>query len=162
MTAERPPRLAPVHRENAAVKIISPCSPLWFRLSIAMATEHQSGWVEGRLSRSLVCECEAVTAGEVQYAVENLTVNSLLDLRRRTASGWAPVRGSCACRAAWLLQRFSYHHRHPVARSAQRFSERALERHSACRPRGRCLCVKSELPAGVPGFAVLKEQRDEI
>ncbi len=32
--------------------------------------------------------------GEVQYAVENLTVNSLLDLRRRTRVGWAilPVR----------------------------------------------------------------------
>ena len=41
----------------------------------------------GRLHRSLVCECEAVTAGEVQYAVENLNVNSLLDLRRRTRVG---------------------------------------------------------------------------
>lgn len=28
-----------------------------------------------------------VTAGEVQYAVENLAVNSLLDLRRRTRIG---------------------------------------------------------------------------
>jgi glycerol-3-phosphate dehydrogenase len=36
--------------------------------SIATVTAHQ--WLgEGRLSRSLVCECEAVT-GEVQYAVE--------------------------------------------------------------------------------------------
>lgn len=42
---------------------------------------------EGRLHRSLVCECEAVTAGEVQYAVENLNVNSLLDLRRHTRVG---------------------------------------------------------------------------
>lgn len=51
---------------------------------------------EGRLSRSLVCECEAVTAGEVQYAVENLTVNSLLDLRRRTRVGMGTCQVSCA------------------------------------------------------------------
>jgi glycerol-3-phosphate dehydrogenase len=60
---------------------------------------------EGRLSRSLVCECEAVTAGEVQYAVENLTVNNLLDLRR--TRGMGTCQGElCACRAAGLLQRF--------------------------------------------------------
>ncbi len=47
---------------------------------------------EGRLHRSLVCECEAVTAGEVQYAVENLNVNSLLDLRRRTRVGMGTPR----------------------------------------------------------------------
>ncbi|GHK49410.1 hypothetical protein ECZU08_50060 [Escherichia coli] len=47
---------------------------------------------EGRLHRSLVCECEAVTAGEVQYAVENLNVNSLLDLRRRTRVGMGTCR----------------------------------------------------------------------
>ena len=35
------------------------------------------------LIKSLVCECEAVTAGEVRYAVNSLTVNNLLDLRRR-------------------------------------------------------------------------------
>ena len=54
-----------------------------------------------------MCECEAVTAGEVQYAVENLTVNSLLDLRRRTRVGMGTCQGElCACRAAGLLQRF--------------------------------------------------------
>jgi len=63
---------------------------------------------EGRQHRSLVCECEAVTAGEVQYAVENLTVNSLLDLRRRTRIGMGTCQGElCACRAAGLLQRFN-------------------------------------------------------
>ncbi|MFP1527267.1 hypothetical protein ACLB1R_04090 [Escherichia coli] len=51
---------------------------------------------EGRLHRSLVCECEAVTAGEVQYAVENLNVNSLLDLRRRSCVGWVPARANSA------------------------------------------------------------------
>ncbi|HEP1896622.1 TPA: anaerobic glycerol-3-phosphate dehydrogenase subunit A [Kluyvera cryocrescens] len=60
-----------------------------------------------RLHRSVVCECEAVTAGEVQYAVENLAVNNLLDLRRRTRVGMGTCQGElCACRASGLLQRF--------------------------------------------------------
>jgi glycerol-3-phosphate dehydrogenase len=32
----------------------------------------------------------------VQYAVENLAVNTLLDLRRRTRVGMGPVRANCA------------------------------------------------------------------
>ena len=56
----------------------------------------------------MVCECEAVTAGEVQYAVENLAVNNLLDLRRRTRVGMGTCQGElCACRASGLLQRFN-------------------------------------------------------
>ncbi|GHL48880.1 hypothetical protein ECZU29_37300 [Escherichia coli] len=50
-----------------------------------------------------VCECEAVTAGEVQYAVENLNVNSLLDLRRRTRVGMGTCRRTLrlpGCRTA--------------------------------------------------------------
>lgn len=61
-----------------------------------------------RLHRSVVCECEAVTAGEVEYAVENLAVNNLLDLRRRTRVGMGTCQGElCACRASGLLQRFN-------------------------------------------------------
>lgn len=68
-----------------------------------------STWPEGsRHSRSLVCECEAVTAGEVQYAVEHLNVRSLLDLRRRTRVGMGTCQGElCACRAAGLLNRLN-------------------------------------------------------
>nr|WP_263059757.1 anaerobic glycerol-3-phosphate dehydrogenase subunit A [Pectobacterium sp. F1-1] len=59
-----------------------------------------------RLDRSLVCECEAVTAGEVRYAVESLQVNNLVDLRRRTRVGMGTCQGElCACRAAGLLCR---------------------------------------------------------
>ncbi len=59
-----------------------------------------------RHNRALVCECEAVTAGEVQYAVDNLNVRSLLDLRRRTRVGMGTCQGElCACRAAGLLNR---------------------------------------------------------
>ncbi|MDW9427612.1 anaerobic glycerol-3-phosphate dehydrogenase subunit A, partial [Yersinia enterocolitica] len=60
-----------------------------------------------RLDNSLVCECEAVTAGEVRYAIESLSVNNLLDLRRRTRVGMGTCQGElCACRAAGLLSRF--------------------------------------------------------
>ncbi|MDM3576048.1 anaerobic glycerol-3-phosphate dehydrogenase subunit A [Proteus mirabilis] len=59
-----------------------------------------------RIDKSLVCECEAVTAGEVRYAVNSLTVNNLLDLRRRTRVGMGTCQGElCACRAAGLLNR---------------------------------------------------------
>ena len=62
---------------------------------------------DSRLHRSLVCECEAVTAGEVQYAIENLAVKNLLDLRRRTRVGMGTCQGElCACRAAALLNHY--------------------------------------------------------
>lgn len=60
-----------------------------------------------RLDRTLVCECEAVTAGEVRYAVEELNVNNLVDLRRRTRVGMGTCQAElCACRAAGLMARF--------------------------------------------------------
>ena len=60
------------------------------------------------LNNSLVCECEAVTAGEVKYAINSLTINNLLDLRRRTRIGMGTCQGElCACRAAGLLNRFN-------------------------------------------------------
>lgn len=63
---------------------------------------------EQRLDRSLVCECEMVTAGEVRYAVEELNVNNLVDLRRRTRVGMGTCQGElCACRAAGLMSRFN-------------------------------------------------------
>lgn len=56
---------------------------------------------------TLVCECEAVTAGEVRYAVEELKVNNLVDLRRRTRVGMGTCQAElCACRAAGLMARF--------------------------------------------------------
>lgn len=60
-----------------------------------------------RLDKSLVCECEAVTAGEIRYAVEELSVNNLIDLRRRTRVGMGTCQAElCACRAAGLMSRF--------------------------------------------------------
>lgn len=53
---------------------------------------------------SLVCECEEVSVGEVQYAVDELDVHNLVDLRRRTRVGMGTCQGElCACRAAGIL-----------------------------------------------------------
>ncbi|WP_372755592.1 anaerobic glycerol-3-phosphate dehydrogenase subunit A [Labilibaculum sp.] len=53
---------------------------------------------------SLVCECEGVSIGEVRYAINELHVNNLVDLRRRTRVGMGTCQGElCACRAAGLL-----------------------------------------------------------
>ncbi|EEV24325.1 sn-glycerol-3-phosphate dehydrogenase subunit A [Actinobacillus minor 202] len=61
-----------------------------------------------RLDKTLVCECEAVTAGEVRYAVEELNVSNLVDLRRRTRVGMGTCQAElCACRAAGLMNRFN-------------------------------------------------------
>ncbi|SUT97608.1 sn-glycerol-3-phosphate dehydrogenase subunit A [Actinobacillus lignieresii] len=61
-----------------------------------------------RLDKTLVCECEAVTAGEVRYAVDELNVNNLVDLRRRTRVGMGTCQAElCACRAAGLMSRFN-------------------------------------------------------
>lgn len=53
---------------------------------------------------SLVCECEEVSVGEVEYAINELHVNNLIDLRRRTRVGMGTCQGElCACRAAGLM-----------------------------------------------------------
>ena len=57
--------------------------------------------------RALVCECEGVSVGEVRYAVDNLHVHNLVDLRQRTRTGMGTCQGKlCACRAAALMGRF--------------------------------------------------------
>lgn len=54
--------------------------------------------------RSLVCECEEVSVGEVEYAINALDVKNLVDLRRRTRVGMGTCQGElCACRAAGLM-----------------------------------------------------------
>ncbi len=53
---------------------------------------------------SLVCECEEVSVGEVKYAVDELDVHNLVDLRRRTRVGMGTCQGElCSCRAAGML-----------------------------------------------------------
>ena len=94
--------------EATVKKIISLPAPLRGS-ALYRHGDRTPAWLgDTRQHRSLICECEMVTAGEVQYAVENLAVNSLLDLRRRTRIGMGTCQGElCACRAAGLLQRFN-------------------------------------------------------
>ena len=56
------------------------------------------------LDNSLVCECEEVSVAEVKYALNELDVHNLVDLRRRTRVGMGTCQGElCACRAAGLM-----------------------------------------------------------
>ena len=53
---------------------------------------------------SLICECEEVSVGEINAAIERMDVTNLTDLRRRTRIGMGTCQGEfCACRAAGLL-----------------------------------------------------------
>lgn len=55
-------------------------------------------------SDALVCECEGVSVGEVKYAVDNLHVHNIINLRRRTRVGMGTCQGElCACRAAGVM-----------------------------------------------------------
>lgn len=59
--------------------------------------------------RSLVCECEEVSVGEVKSAIGRLNVHGLPDLRRRTRIGMGTCQGGlCGCRAACMLARSGF------------------------------------------------------
>jgi glycerol-3-phosphate dehydrogenase len=106
-TADTPLPGSQESTEKSLHKIISLPAPLRGS-AIYRHGDRTPAWLgDSRLHRSLVCECEAVTAGEIQYAIENLAVKNLLDLRRRTRVGMGTCQGElCACRAAGLLNRF--------------------------------------------------------
>jgi glycerol-3-phosphate dehydrogenase len=58
-------------------------------------------------ANALICECEMVTAGEIEYALRELDVDNLVDLRRRTRLGMGPCQGElCAYRAAGLMHEY--------------------------------------------------------
>lgn len=83
----------------------------WGKPSISQkAALGRLGNMAGQLSlndsynQSIVCECEEVSVGEVNSALENLDVHNLIDLRRRTRFGMGTCQGElCACRAAGLI-----------------------------------------------------------
>lgn len=60
--------------------------------------------MEKEYDDALVCECEQVSVGEVKYAINELHVSNLINLRRRTRIGMGTCQGElCACRAAGIL-----------------------------------------------------------
>ncbi|QMV16169.1 anaerobic glycerol-3-phosphate dehydrogenase subunit A [Vibrio spartinae] len=59
-------------------------------------------------SQAVICECEMVTAGEIEYAISQLDVKNLIDLRRRTRLGMGPCQGElCSYRAAALFSEYA-------------------------------------------------------
>ena len=57
----------------------------------------------------IICECEMVTAGEVEYAIKKLDVKNILDLRKRTRIGMGPCQGGlCSYRAAGLFSEYAH------------------------------------------------------
>ncbi|MDR2349008.1 MAG: anaerobic glycerol-3-phosphate dehydrogenase subunit A [Deltaproteobacteria bacterium] len=59
---------------------------------------------EGASATSLVCECELVSAAEVEHAVDTLAVRNMTDLRRRVRVGMGPCQGElCMSRAVGIL-----------------------------------------------------------
>lgn len=64
--------------------------------------------VDDKKQNAVICECEMVTRGEIEYAVNNLNAMDLVDLRRRTRVGMGPCQGKmCACRAAGIVSEIS-------------------------------------------------------
>ncbi|MFA5518923.1 MAG: anaerobic glycerol-3-phosphate dehydrogenase subunit A [Spirochaetota bacterium] len=67
----------------------------------------QSILTEKMKNYRLICECEMVTEGEIEYAIKNLNVRNIVDLRRRTRIGMGPCQGGlCAYRAAGLFEEY--------------------------------------------------------
>lgn len=106
-TAELPLPGSSESRSETNQKVISLPSTIRYSAVYRHGSRATRLLEEERLDRSMVCECEAVTAGEVRYAVEELDVHNLVDLRRRTRVGMGTCQAElCACRAAGLMQRF--------------------------------------------------------
>lgn len=107
-TAERPLPGSNESREETSKKIISLPSTIRHSAVYRHGSRALRLLETERLDKTLVCECEAVTAGEVRYAVEALNVSNLVDLRRRTRVGMGTCQAElCACRAAGLMSRFN-------------------------------------------------------
>jgi glycerol-3-phosphate dehydrogenase len=104
MTAERPLPGSREKEEKVSKRLHS--IPVAQRASVInrhgeMAERMDAG---SAAQRSLVCECEEVSVGEVGYALNELDVNNLVDLRRRTRVGMGTCQGElCACRAAGIM-----------------------------------------------------------
>ncbi len=80
---------------------------------------------------ALICECEQVSAGEINFAIDKLHCGNLINLRRRTRMGMGTCQGEmCACRAAGILVK----HHHCVERSLSDLSSFINERWKGMRP----------------------------
>ncbi|MBR5685919.1 MAG: anaerobic glycerol-3-phosphate dehydrogenase subunit A [Muribaculaceae bacterium] len=86
---------------------------------------------ENDIDNALVCECEGVTVGEIKYAVHQLHVHNLVNLRRRTRMGMGTCQGKlCSCRAASLMGEMN----HDVKRAQEDLADFLEERWKGMRP----------------------------
>ena len=86
-----------------------PHTPLWRHGTLARAIDMTH---DG--DRTIVCECEGVTVGEIRYAINHLGARTLDDIRRRTRLGMGQCQGrKCACRAAEVMAYLLDHELHP-------------------------------------------------
>ena len=83
------------------------------------------------IDNALVCACEGVTVGEIKYAVHQLHVHNLVNLRRRTRVGMGTCQGKlCSCRAASLMGEMN----HDVKRAQEDLADFLDERWKGMRP----------------------------
>lgn len=83
------------------------------KTTAVMAAEGRHGTLTKAIAQTtdivedaLVCECEHVSVSEVNYAMDNLHVHNLVNLRRRTRVGMGTCQGElCATRAAGVMCR---------------------------------------------------------
>ncbi|SQD80632.1 anaerobic glycerol-3-phosphate dehydrogenase subunit A [Moritella yayanosii] len=74
--------------------------------------------------KSIVCECEMVSVGEIEYAIKQLDVTNLVDLRRRTRLGMGSCQGElCTYRAASLFCDFANCSGHESSKLLMQFFE---------------------------------------
>ena len=90
--------------EDVAKKIWEAPSTAQKAAAARMGTRASRIRTGDRRDEALICECEQVSMGEINAAIDRLEVSTLTDLRRRTRVGMGTCQGEyCACRAAGLL-----------------------------------------------------------
>jgi glycerol-3-phosphate dehydrogenase len=81
--------------------------------------------------RAVVCECEEVSVGEIKYAMRELHVHNLTNLRRRTRVGMGTCQSElCACRAANVMSELGLE----TTKSMDSLKEFVTERWKGMRP----------------------------
>lgn len=80
------------------------------QINVMRAVHGRHGSLSGNVvyrneaDRTVVCECEQVSVGEIHYAMTELHADCLASLRRRTRLGMGTCQGElCACRAAGVM-----------------------------------------------------------
>ena len=89
----------------AAKKTASLAKPVYQSAVYRHGERAQQFLTDEAKDQAVICECEMVTQGEINYAINQLDVHNLVDLRRRTRLGMGPCQGElCTYRAAGLFE----------------------------------------------------------